>query len=90
MNAKSVFLLVLVFFLPLSGQVAAKGIDSEIGTEAGEDVWDNWLAIELHTGLGTPYGLLGLAADFTLLKWLSVSAGVGAGRAGERDGRDGH
>ena len=47
------------------------------------DVWsERPLALEAHAGLGTPYGLGGLALDYTPIRWLSLNAGAGAGMDG--------
>ncbi len=53
------------------------------GKPAANDVWtERPLAIEAHAGVGTPYGLGGLAVDYTPIRWLSLNAGAGAGMDG--------
>lgn len=47
------------------------------------DAWsERQFALEAHVGVGTPYGLGGLALDYTPIRWLSLNAGAGAGLDG--------
>jgi hypothetical protein len=90
----SAALLMLLFVAPEAAR--AQGLQRPVAEandfeapEAQSSPWvtDPW-ALELHAGLGTPVGYLGVALDYSPLRWLSIDAGVGIGSG--REGGSAH
>jgi hypothetical protein len=54
--------------------------------QAPDDADAEWIArpfaLEAQLGLGTPLGIAGIAADYSVLPWVSVLAGAGWGMGG--------
>src|SRR5262245_44677163 len=44
--------------------------------------FDHPAAVELHAGLGTPYGLIGVSGEYAPLSWLVLAGGAGMNAQG--------
>lgn len=52
-----------------------------------DEVWTTqYVTVEAHLGAVTPYGMAGLALDFSPLPWVSLNVGGGAGLDGAQVG----
>jgi hypothetical protein len=71
--------------LLLDGAAQAQAI-VPIGSARRSDAESAWeahpLVLEVHLGLGMPLGLVGVAADYSVLDWWAVGVGGGVNNAG--------